>query len=36
MAIEEISVVLAHGGWADGSSWARVISSSMSTCMTTR
>jgi pimeloyl-ACP methyl ester carboxylesterase len=25
MAIEDISVVLAHGGWADGSSWTRVI-----------
>ena len=26
MAIEEdVSVVLAHGAWADGSSWARVI-----------
>jgi len=21
----DVSVVLAHGGWADGSSWARVI-----------
>jgi pimeloyl-ACP methyl ester carboxylesterase len=26
MAIENVSVVLAHGAWADGSSWARVIS----------
>jgi pimeloyl-ACP methyl ester carboxylesterase len=25
MAVEEVSVVLAHGAWADGSSWARVI-----------
>ncbi len=25
MATSEVSVVLAHGGWADGSSWARVI-----------
>jgi pimeloyl-ACP methyl ester carboxylesterase len=25
MAIEEVSVVLAHGAWADGSSWGRVI-----------
>ena len=25
MATEDVSVVLAHGGWADGSSWARVI-----------
>ncbi len=25
MAIKDVSVVLAHGGWADGSSWARVI-----------
>lgn len=25
MAIKEVSVVLAHGAWADGSSWARVI-----------
>jgi pimeloyl-ACP methyl ester carboxylesterase len=25
MAIQEVSVVLAHGAWADGSSWARVI-----------
>lgn len=25
MAIEEVSVVLAHGAWADGSSWAKVI-----------
>ena len=25
MAMKDISVVLAHGGWADGSSWARVI-----------
>jgi pimeloyl-ACP methyl ester carboxylesterase len=26
MAIKDVSVVLAHGAWADGSSWARVIS----------
>jgi pimeloyl-ACP methyl ester carboxylesterase len=25
MAMNEVSVVLAHGAWADGSSWARVI-----------
>jgi pimeloyl-ACP methyl ester carboxylesterase len=25
MAINDLSVVLAHGAWADGSSWARVI-----------
>ncbi|MFZ0608062.1 MAG: alpha/beta hydrolase [Methylovirgula sp.] len=25
MAVKDVSVVLAHGGWADGSSWARVI-----------
>ncbi|MBR0797684.1 alpha/beta hydrolase [Bradyrhizobium jicamae] len=25
MAIEDLGVVLAHGAWADGSSWARVI-----------
>jgi pimeloyl-ACP methyl ester carboxylesterase len=25
MAIQDVSVVLAHGTWADGSSWARVI-----------
>jgi pimeloyl-ACP methyl ester carboxylesterase len=25
MAINEVSVVLAHGAWADGSSWGRVI-----------
>jgi pimeloyl-ACP methyl ester carboxylesterase len=25
MAIDDVSVVLAHGAWADGSSWARVI-----------
>jgi pimeloyl-ACP methyl ester carboxylesterase len=25
MSTEEITVVLAHGAWADGSSWARVI-----------
>jgi pimeloyl-ACP methyl ester carboxylesterase len=25
MSDEKVSVVLAHGGWADGSSWARVI-----------
>ncbi len=26
MAIQDVSVVLAHGAWADGSSWAPVIS----------
>ena len=25
MDIKDVSVVLAHGAWADGSSWARVI-----------
>src|SRR5258705_7446511 len=25
MATEDVSVVLVHGAWADGSSWARVI-----------
>ena len=25
MAMKDISVVLAHGGWADGTSWTRVI-----------
>jgi pimeloyl-ACP methyl ester carboxylesterase len=25
MAVNDVSVVLAHGGWADGSSWALVI-----------
>ena len=25
MSNENVSVVLAHGAWADGSSWARVI-----------
>jgi pimeloyl-ACP methyl ester carboxylesterase len=25
MAVNDVNVVLAHGGWADGSSWARVI-----------
>jgi pimeloyl-ACP methyl ester carboxylesterase len=25
MAKENVTVVLAHGAWADGSSWARVI-----------
>ena len=25
MVIKDVTVVLAHGGWADGSSWARVI-----------
>jgi alpha-beta hydrolase superfamily lysophospholipase len=25
MAVKDVSVVMAHGGWADGSSWARVI-----------
>ena len=25
MAMDDVRVVMAHGGWADGSSWARVI-----------
>jgi pimeloyl-ACP methyl ester carboxylesterase len=25
MAVNDVSVVMAHGGWADGSSWGRVI-----------
>jgi pimeloyl-ACP methyl ester carboxylesterase len=25
MAMKDVSVVMAHGGWADGSSWSRVI-----------
>jgi pimeloyl-ACP methyl ester carboxylesterase len=25
MAVKDVSVVLAHGAWADGSSWARVV-----------
>jgi pimeloyl-ACP methyl ester carboxylesterase len=25
MAVKGVSVVLAHGAWADGSSWARVV-----------
>jgi pimeloyl-ACP methyl ester carboxylesterase len=25
MAMKDVSIVMAHGGWADGSSWARVI-----------
>jgi hypothetical protein len=25
MAIKDVAVVLAHGAWPDGSSWARVI-----------
>ena len=25
MAAKDVTVVVAHGGWADGSSWARVI-----------
>ena len=25
MAMKDVRVVMAHGGWADGSSWARVI-----------
>jgi hypothetical protein len=25
MATRDVNVVLAHGAWADGSSWARVI-----------
>ena len=27
MAVKDVSVALAHGAWADGSSWARVITS---------
>jgi pimeloyl-ACP methyl ester carboxylesterase len=27
MAVKDVSVVLTHGAWADGSSWARVITS---------
>ena len=27
MVVRDVSVVLAHGAWADGSSWARVITS---------
>src|SRR5580704_10162807 len=27
MSVSEVSVVLVHGAWADGSSWVRVISS---------
>jgi pimeloyl-ACP methyl ester carboxylesterase len=27
MAMQNVNVVLAHGAWADGSSWARVITS---------
>ena len=27
MAVGDVTVVLAHGAWADGSSWARVITS---------
>jgi pimeloyl-ACP methyl ester carboxylesterase len=27
MAMKDVSVMLAHGAWADGSSWARVITS---------
>jgi predicted alpha/beta-hydrolase family hydrolase len=26
MAMQDVGVVLAHGAWADGSSWTRVIS----------
>ena len=26
MAAKDVSVVLAHGAWADGSSWARIVS----------
>ena len=25
MAMNDVTVVLAHGAWADGSSWAKVI-----------
>ena len=25
MASQQVNVVLAHGAWADGSSWAKVI-----------
>ena len=25
MAVKDVSVVLVHGAWADGSSWAKVI-----------
>jgi pimeloyl-ACP methyl ester carboxylesterase len=25
MAVKDVSVVLAHGAWADGSSWARIV-----------
>jgi hypothetical protein len=25
MAMSDVRVVMAHGGWANGSSWARVI-----------
>jgi len=25
MAMQDVSVVLVHGAWADGSSWARVL-----------
>lgn len=25
MAVKKVSVVLAHGAWGDGSSWARVV-----------
>ena len=25
MAMKDVNVVLAHGAWADGSSWARVV-----------
>src|SRR5271170_2314741 len=25
MTMKDVSVVMAHGGWVDGSSWARVI-----------
>ena len=25
MTANDVSVVMAHGGWADGSSWARVV-----------
>jgi len=31
MAMKDVSVVLAHGAWADGSSWARVITALEST-----
>jgi hypothetical protein len=29
VAVKDVSVVLAHGAWADGSSWARLITALM-------